>query len=108
MRKFKVTVANDEVMHLERNWLDYWLYDNKLFKSFKQWIPMCPSCDSKKVMQLESPDVELESPDVENEGQALTPCYKCQDCASLSMYPQWERSRIRLAVHWILKIEEEK
>lgn len=56
MRKFKVTVANNEIMHLERNWLDYWMYDNKLFKSFRK-----------------------------------------QDGG-------W----IRLAVHWILKIEEEK
>lgn len=56
MRKFKVTVANNEIMHLERNWLDYWMYDNKLFKSFRK-----------------------------------------QD-----------GGRIRLAVHWILKIEEVK
>ncbi|KKM13599.1 hypothetical protein LCGC14_1714620 [marine sediment metagenome] len=35
MKKYKVMVANNQVMTLERNFIDYWFYDNKHFKSFR-------------------------------------------------------------------------
>jgi len=54
VKKVKVTVANNEVLHLERHWYDWWLFDTTKFMSFVQ-----------------------------------------------------NGIRIRLAVHWILKIEPE-
>ena len=36
MKKFKVTVANNQVMTLEKNWIDFWFFDNKHFKSFRK------------------------------------------------------------------------
>ena len=54
MKKVKVTVANNEILHLERHWYDWWLHDTNKFMSFTQ-----------------------------------------------------KGKRVRLAVHWILKIEPE-
>lgn len=36
MKKIKVTLANNEVMHLERHWYDYWLLDLGKMMSFWQ------------------------------------------------------------------------
>ena len=36
MKKVKVTVANNEILHLERHWYDFWLLDTKMFMSFSQ------------------------------------------------------------------------
>lgn len=36
MKKYKVTVANDTVMLLEKNWVDFWIFDNKHFKAFRK------------------------------------------------------------------------
>lgn len=36
MKKVKVTVANNQVLHLERNQWDYWLWDGGKFMSFRK------------------------------------------------------------------------
>lgn len=36
MKKVKVTVANNQVLHLERHWYDYWFLDSGKFMSFWQ------------------------------------------------------------------------
>jgi len=54
VKKVKVTVANNQILHLERRWYDYWWFDGAKFMSF--WL---------------------------------------------------NGKRIKLAIHWILKIEDE-
>ena len=93
MKKVKVTVANNEILHLERHWYDFWLFDTNKFMSFTQEIQICRDCGYPYI------GIGGEEKEVVDEDRKM--------CECLSPHLVTRVRRVRLAVHWVLKIEPE-